>query len=339
MKIKESKVFVTGGAGFIGSHIVEELVALGAEVTVYDDFSFGKLDNLAHIKNEINIVEGSILDFELLKNEMKEHDVVSHQAAQLEIFLGADNPIQDLNINTIGTLNVLKAAKVNEVRKVINASSACIYGQTISRTAEDYLPMPNWEYGVSKLAAERYGTIYSKYKNLGVVNLRYAIAYGEREWYRRVLTIFIKRAIQNKPLVVFGDGKQIRDFVYVKDVVKLHNLCIENEAANGQSYNVGTGTSTTIIDLANLVADVAEDVLEYRPTIIFEETKEGDYSKLVPDKKRNTAELNVMLLDIEKAYKELGWKPKTALEQGIRNEMIWAVNNLEYWNKIHYTTG
>ena len=338
MMIKGSKIFVTGGAGFIGSHIVEKLVASGAEVTVYDDFSFGNVDNLFNVKNDINIVKGDILDFELLKNSMIGHDIVSHQAAQLEIFLGSENPIRDLNINTIGTLNVLQAAKQNNVAKVINASSACIYGQTESNTAEDCLPMPNWEYGVSKLAAERYGTIYNDYKDLPVVNLRYAITYGEREWYRRVLTIFIKRAVLNEPLVIFGDGQQIRDFIYVKDVVRLHNLCIENEVANGQAYNAGTGIPTTIVDLAHLVSDVAEDILNYRPPIIFEETREGEFSRLVPAKKRNTAELKVMLLDVKKVYQELGWKPDTTLREGVKNEMRWVSENLHRWEEIHYTS-
>lgn len=338
MKIKGSKIFVTGGAGFIGSHIVEELLSLGASLTVYDNFSFGSYENLSHIKKHINIVKGDILDLERLQKSMRNHDVVSHHAAQLEIFLSVDNPYRDLEVNTVGTLNVLRAAKLNHVLKVVNASSACIYGQTQSNTPEDYLPVPNWAYGVSKLAAERYGTIYSHYHGLPVVSLRYGITYGEREWFRRVLTVFIKRAILAEPLVVFGDGQQIRDFIYIKDAVRLHNLCIENKAANGQSYNVGTGIPTKIVDLAYLVSEVAEEVMGKKSLVVHEETAEGEFSKLIPYKKRNSAELKMMLLDTQKAYRDLSWRPNTILREGIKKEMVWASENLHCWKKIHYTS-
>ena len=138
--------------------------------------------------------------------------------------------------------------------------------------------------------------------------------------------------------VVFGDGQQIRDFIYVKDAVHLHNLCIENELVNGRSYNVGTGIPTKIVDLAYLVSEVAEKVLDKNPLVIHEETAEGEFSKLIPDKKRNPAELKIMLLDPQKAYRDLSWQPTTTLREGIAKEMIWASENLHRWEKPHYTT-
>ncbi len=337
MKIKGLKVFVTGGAGFIGSHIVEELLSSGANITVYDNFSSGSHENLSHIRKHINIVQGDILDFKRLKKAMGNCEVVSHHAAQLEILSCIDDPYKDLKINTEGTLNILEAAKQNRVAMVINASSACIYGQTKSKTSEDYLPAPNWPYGISKLAAEKYAIFYNNFHHLPVINLRYAITYGEREWFRRVLTIFIKRAVLGKSLVVFGDGQQIRDFIYVKDAVKLHNLCLENDSSNGQTYNVGTGTPTKIIDLAYLVSDVTEEVLGKKPSVIQEETAEGEFSKIVTDKKRNPCELMMMLLDIQKATDELNWQPKTSLKEGVKKELNWAINNLHRWKKIYYS--
>jgi UDP-glucose 4-epimerase len=337
MRIEGSKILVTGGAGFIGSHIVEELLALGASVTVYDNFSFGNYENLSGFRDDVRIEEGDILDFDRLERAIKGHDIVSHHAAQLEIFLSVEDPYRDLEINTIGTLNVLRAAKLNQVSKVLNASSACIYGQTEAKTSEDYLPVPNWAYGVSKLAAERYGTIYSRYHELPVVNLRYGITYGEREWFRRVLPIFIKRAIIGETLVVFGEGRQVRDFVYVKDAVRLHNICIENESANGECYNVGTGTPTKIVSLAHLVSEVAEEILGNRVTVIHEETEEGEFSKIVPNKRRNPAELKMMLLDPAKTNKELNWKAEITLREGIKRELIWASKNLHRWENIHYS--
>ncbi len=333
MKIKGANILVTGGAGFIGSHIVDSLVKLGAKVTVYDDFSTGKLENLQQIKNSIKIIDGDILDQKKLFESISENEIVSHQAAQLEIFKSTYNPEDDLEINTIGTLNVLKAAKKYNISKVINASSACIYGQVDGKTDENHYPRPNWAYGVSKLAAEKYCDIFNDYQNVPTVNLRYSITYGEREWFRRVLSIFIKMAINNQPLVIFGDGKQVRDFIYVKDVVKMHNLCIENDNSNGQSYNVGSGTGTSITELANKVITASEKKLE----IVYENIPEGAFSKLVPDKKRNTAELKTMLLDNKKARQELGWQPQISLVNGIRNEFEWAKENIDRWDKIQYT--
>jgi len=337
MDLKKLKVFVTGGAGFIGSHIVEELLKQGAEVTIYDNFSFGSYKNLEHLKNDIKIIEGDILDFGKLLSSMKNHDVVSHHAAQLEIFLGIKNPHKDLEINVIGSLNVFKAAKKNNIKKVINASSACIYGQTDRATTENYYPQPNWEYGVSKLAAEKYANIYSSYYNLPIINLRYAITYGQREWYRRVLTIFIKRALNNLPIVIFDKGDQIRDFIHVKDAVELHNLCIQKDEINNENYNVGTGISVTVSQLANIISEVINETHSYKPEIIYENLQEGVFSSIVKEKKRNKSELKMMLLDISQAKKDLGWSPKVPLYEGIKNQIFWYLENKHFWQKINYT--
>jgi UDP-glucose 4-epimerase len=333
MSLQGMSVLVTGGAGFIGSHIVEDMIQQGAKVKVYDNLSTGLYENLTHFRDQVEIFQGDILDYDSMRRAMQDVDIVSHQAAQLEIFRSTDAPLADLQINTIGTLNVLKAAKDFGVQKVINASSACVYGQVTGSTSEQHLPFPNWAYGVSKLAAERYAKIYNDYHGLPVVSLRYAIVYGEREWYRRVLTIFIKRTIQGKPLVVFGTGDQVRDFVYVADVVRAHRLCLENNQANGEIYNIGTGHGITIEALARLVRKVSGKDLE----IIFENTPEGFFSKLVPDKRRNSSELNMMLLNCSKAERDLGWKAITPLAEGIQREMEWAEENLHRWNKIQYT--
>lgn len=327
------KIVITGGAGFIGSHITESLVNLGHEVTVFDNFYTGRRDNLSSVIKDIRIIEGDIMNLDALKDAFKGADMVSHQAAQLEIFRSTDEPLFDLEVNTIGTLNVLKAAKETGVAKIVNASSACIYGQVEGVTNEMHYPRPNWAYGVSKLAAEKYCDVYSDYQKLPVVNLRYGITFGEREWYRRVLTIMCKRVINNQSPVVFGDGSQVRDFIYVKDLVDFHNAVMISDKANGQSYNVGNGIGTTIKDLANCVIEASGKQLE----VLFENTSEGEFSQLVPDKKRNTAELKVMLLDITKAKNEIGWLPKTSLVDGLKNEIEWASQNLARWDKVFYS--
>ena len=327
------KILVTGGAGFIGSHIVDNLVRQGHKVIAYDNFSTGSKENLLAVAHDCEVIEGDILDYDKLQKAFTNVDIVSHMAAQLEILRGSDDPYYDLQVNTVGTLNVLSAAKKCGVRKIINASSACIYGQVDGLTAESHYPRPNWTYGVSKLAAEKYCDIYSDYHDLPIVNLRFAIVYGEREWFRRVLTIFIKRLIKDQPPVIFGDGQQVRDFIYVGDVVWFHNMCLETGTVNGKAYNVGTGTGTTIVQLAHEVVKASGKDL--RP--IFENTPEGEYCKLVPDKKRNTSELKIMLLDISKAKREIAWKPSVTLCEGLRREIEWASENSGRWDKILYT--
>jgi UDP-glucose 4-epimerase len=149
----------------------------------------------------------------------------------------------------------------------------------------------------------------------------------------RVLTIFIKRVIQNKPPVIFGKGDQYRDFIYVDDVVKIHNLCLIDKRADGKIYNVGSGEKTTIRELAKLVIRVSGKDL--KP--ITEQVKEGEFSKIVKDKKRNPSELKGMCLGIKKAKIELGWKPRISLVEGIEREIKWAEKNLFRWKKVHYT--
>src|SRR5690606_31912049 len=155
----------------------------------------------------IQIVEGDILDHEKLKAAMKGHHVVSHQAAQLEITHCVDDPIDDLRSNTIGTLHVFQAAVANGIEKIMNASSACVYGHPLYKPSDEtkHPTNPNWAYGASKLAAEKYGQIFCELYKLPIVSFRYAIIYGEREWYGRVLTIFLKRILEGKNPVVFGE--------------------------------------------------------------------------------------------------------------------------------------
>ena len=325
------KVVVTGGAGFIGSHIVESLLLKGHSVKVYDNFSSGTHENLKNLDCEI--IEGNILDFEKLSKAIVGADIVSHQAAQLEIFRSTDDPVFDIEVNVIGTLNVLKACQSAGVQKVMNASSACVYGQAHGPTSESSELRPNWAYGVSKLAAEKYGAIYNDYHDLPVTSFRYGIVYGEREWFRRVLTIFVKRAIEKKPLVVFGDGAQIRDFVHVSDVVRCHNLALESSSSGGQTYNIGSGSPTTITELARKVVEAMGENIE----ILHEETPQGAFSTLVPDKRRNTAELKSMWLDIAKAQQEWGWSPQVSLIDGLKRSIHWATQNKHRWQKIQYS--
>lgn len=328
------RILVTGGCGFIGSHIVEDLLHRGWSIRILDNFSSGTRANLGKFQNDVEILEGDILDYDQVKSACQHCDVVSHQAAQLEIFLGISEPNKDLEINTIGTLNVLRACHELGVNRIINASSACVYGQPITPSqTEDHPQNPNWEYGVSKLAAEKYCQIYHDTHGLDIASLRYAITYGPREWYRRVLTIFIKRVLQDKPPIVFGQGESVRDFLFVSDAVALHNHLVENTPHGHSIYNAGTGIATSTKELAVLVCQAASKDLEPQ----FEDVKEGEFSKAIPDKKRNTAELKAMVLDSTKAQTELNWSPQVDLASGIKKELEWASENLDRWERVFST--
>lgn len=332
MEIKGLRVLVTGGAGFIGSHIVESLVKGGAKVIVYDNFSSGLMDNLKHLEKDIKIIRGDILDYNKVLDASRGVDVISHQAAQLEITKCIDNPIGDLKTNTEGSLNVFNAAIKNNVKKIIYASSACVYGQAQYIPQDETHPTnPNWQYGVSKLSVEKYADIYTKYYGIPMIGLRYSIVYGPREWYGRVLTVFLKRAMEGK-LPVVWDGNQTRDFIYVSDVVSLHNLCIENDEVQNEIFNVSTSTETSVEQLARLIIDLFN--LAGEP--IYENVKEGEISELVDGRKRLPMELKKMVLSNKKSKKILGWEPKVAVKEGLVREFEWLKSNKHRWKTMSY---
>lgn len=329
MNLKDKRILITGGAGFVGSHVVESLVEEGMKVIVYDNFSTGKLEYLKDIKDRIDIIKGDILDYKNLRKACKGIDLISHHAAQLEIFKCIEDPIVDLEVNTIGTLNILNIAKELKVKKLINISSVSVYGQAIRLPqGEDHRTDPNWAYGVSKVAAEKYCQIYGELYGIPIISLRYGQVYGVREWFGRVLTVFIKRMLDDQPLVIFGKGDQVRDLVYVSDVVRCHNICLRNGRVKSGIFNVGSGRGVTINQLAKTVLKVFNN----SSRIIYEDPKEGDISKYVSYRKRIPCELKKMAMDIGKAKKILNWKPEVSLEEGIRKTVDWVSKNPSVWD-------
>jgi UDP-glucose 4-epimerase len=309
------------------------LLHAGAQVTIYDNFSAGRDDNLTEIADHVTVVHGDILDYDRLRSAMSGHDAVSHQAAQLEITRSIDDPIYDLQTNTIGTINVLKAVAETGIPKVVAASSAGVYGQAVAETQDENHPTePNWEYGVSKLACEKYAAIYCERTGMSVISLRYAIVYGEREWYGRVLTIFLKRALERMPPVIFGKGDQVRDFVYVGDIASLHRLCLETETDGHVVLNGSTGVCTSISRLAALVCDVAG--LDAEP--LYEDVSEGMRSKLAGGRMRLPSELQAMCMSYAAARAATGWQPLTPLREGLRRQWDWLGENIGRWTKMSY---
>jgi UDP-glucose 4-epimerase len=328
------RVLVTGGAGFIGSHLVDSLVREGASVRIFDNFSSGLAENLAEVRDDVEVIEGDILDAAALAPAFRNIDIVTHQAAQLEITRAVEDPIEDLTTNTIGTLNVLNASVAADVPRVILASSAGVYGQakTTPQDEDEHGTDPNWPYGVSKLATEKYAAIYQELHGTSITSLRYAIVYGPREWYGRVLTIFLKRALEGQPLVVFGDGKQVRDFVCVEDVVEHHNRCIESEAASGQVFNISTGVGTDINALAELVREVTD---QPDLPILHEDVREGETSQYY-ERKRLPMELRSLVQSTRKSKKLLDWEPRVALREGLKREYEWLQASPYRWERMSY---
>jgi UDP-glucose 4-epimerase len=192
---------------------------------------------------------------------MRDIDIVSHHAAELEVFTGIDNTKRDLRINIEGTVNVLNAALKNGVKKVLYASSGGVYGQAqYLPESENHPLMPHWPYGVSKLAGEKYCVQYYLLYGLPTVSLCYGIVYGPREWYGRVLTLFIKRVLEGKSPIIFGDGNQRRDYVYIDDVVNANILCLKSENVDGKIFNVGGGNTYSIKNVADIVIKLINSI-------------------------------------------------------------------------------
>ena len=329
MEIEGKKIFITGGFGFIGSHLVARYLKEGAsEVVVYDNMSTGNEDYLKGL--DITFIKGDILDYPHLLNSMKNCDIVSHHAAELEVFNGIENSVHESQVNILGTLHVLNAAVKQDVKKILFASSGAVYGQAqILPQPIDHPLNPHWPYGVSKLAGEKYCTQYSLLYGLNTVSFRYGIVFGPHEWYGRVLTLFIKRVLEGNAPVIFGSGEQRRDFVYVDDVVDCNILATYNDSfPNGKAYNVGG------ISHVN-VKQIAEAVLEtINPSIkpFYDDPEPGQDSKYQPGRKRLPGELIDFILDNTETAKDLGYEPKVDLKKGLQKEVEWIKKNPSYWN-------
>lgn len=329
------RIFITGGAGFIGSNLVKKIITEQIDnfkIIVYDNLATVNcgLDNIKQYidNNNIVFINGDILDKELLIKSINGSDIVIHLAAQLEVSKSYNNTEYDININLIGTINVMQACIVCGIKRLINASSACVYGFTDGiPSKETDATNPNWEYGISKLAAEKYLQIGSATHGLEITSLRFSIVYGINEWFGRVLTIFVKRSLECKDLVIFGDGMQERDYINVEDVCDFILECIYNKNTINKVYNVSSGSGININELAKLITEIFQT-----NTILYEDVPEGGKSILVEGRERLNQELKYLILDNNKAIRETNWKPRINLRQGLETYIEWAKMNLNKWN-------
>ncbi|MDO8428081.1 MAG: SDR family oxidoreductase [Candidatus Diapherotrites archaeon] len=255
-----SKVVVTGGAGFIGSHLVEKLVEKNFNVTVIDNLFAGKKENLKNVWKDIEFVKGNILDSKLLNSCFKDADFVFHEAALRSVRVSVKKPVTYASVNILGTIKVLEAAKQQNVKRVIYASSSSIYGnQKIFPVKEHFLPNPQNPYAASKACAEQYCKMYSQLFGLETIALRYFNVYGPRQdylsEYGTIFPIFVNQLLHNKSPTIFGDGKQARDFTYVADVVEANWKAMRaSKKAVGESFNVCNGKTVSVNQVFSLIS-------------------------------------------------------------------------------------
>lgn len=293
------KVLITGGAGFIGSHISDRLIGLGYDVTAVDNLITGSSTNLM---DKVKLYEVDITYDQLHEIfEAEQPDYVIHEAAQTDIQKSMEDPVFDVKTNVLGTLNVLECCRLTGVKKIIFASSAAVYGHPeYLGIDENHRIKPISFYGISKHISEEYIRFYKEIFGLKYTILRYANVYGDRQSLKGeggVISIFIKNMLKGKKTVIYGDGEQLRDFVYVEDVVKA-NICAIKKGDN-EILNIGTGAATSINGLFKALNDIVGDSRR-----VYAETRKGDI-------------LN-SYFNIEKSSRVLGWKPEYALVDGLR---------------------
>ncbi len=303
------KVVITGGAGFIGSHLAGELARRSYQVIILDDLSTGKKENIEPLLNRENVefIQGSITDLPLLQKLFQDVHYVFHHAAIPSIRRSIENPQASHEVNVTGTLNVLLAAAENSVKKVIYASSSSVYGDIPSfPKREDMMPHPRSPYAVAKLAGEYYCHAFYQAYELPTVCLRYFNVYGPRQepgsQYAAVIPRFIRRVSEGSPPIIFGDGEQTRDFTFVKDTVEANILAAENELTG--VFNIGKGKSTSINQLGKLVIELVGNRVEP----IHQEARLGD--------------IRHSLGDISKV-KAFGYEPKYGLKAGLAETIRW----------------
>lgn len=310
---RPSSALVTGGAGFIGSNLVRALSALGCHVSVLDNLLSGHRANLDGVEG-IRFIEGDVRDPAAVAEAMRGASVVFHLAASVGNKRSLERPVEDAEINVIGTLRILEEARRRRVEKVVISSSAGIFGEPKSLpTREDHPVEPDSPYGCTKLCEEKLGLSYGKLYGMEVVCLRYFNVYGPRQRfdaYGNVIPIFVFGIVEGRPLTVFGDGQQTRDFVNVADVVQANLGAALADGVSGV-FNIGSGTQLTI----NALLELLEKMTERMPTVYYRPPRPGD--------------VRHSLADVGAARAALGYQPRVAIADGLREYLTWAQGEVE----------
>jgi len=306
MMHRYSRILVTGGAGFIGSHIVDRLLKKGTAVAVLDNLRGGKFENIKqHMKKKnFSFINGDLRDYSSVERAVKDVDAVIHLAGVISVSESFENPYLYNDVNVVGTLNVLNASLKSNVKRFIYASSCAVYGDPKELPVKETGPFhPNSPYAISKRTAELYVQLHFKAFGLETVCLRFFNVYGPRQvhnQYSGVIIKFLDCLKLNRPLMIFGDGEQTRDFINVQDVVEANMLTLERNSVVGEVFNIGTGVATRIDHLAKTMLEIAKG----HSKIIYSKAREGDIRHSVAD--------------VSKAKEMLRFFPKVSLESGLR---------------------
>ena len=298
-EIDSVKILVTGGAGFIGSNLVDTLIEEGHQVAVIDDLSTGKKEYINSRAEfyKVDIVSGEIKD--IFKKER--YDLVYHLAAQIDIQRSIEDPVYDARVNTLGTINILEACKEYGVSKIVYASSAAVYGEPKYLGIDEIHPItPLSYYGISKYTPEQYIISYSNLWGLDYTILRYANAYGIRQDPKGeggVISIFLDKMLRNDTPVIYGDGSATRDFIYVKDVIKANLLTMTK--GSRKIFNIGTGRATSISKLFNTM----KSLMNYKGSVQYDLERKGD--------------IRDSYFNIDKAKNDLRWEADYSIEEGL----------------------
>jgi UDP-glucose 4-epimerase len=300
---KISKVLVTGGAGFIGSNLIRRLLADNYSLIVLDNFRSGSIESISRYLRDLKLIKGDIRNRNVVKTAIKDADAVVHLAALIDVEESVRNPSETNDVNVNGTLVLLEEASKGRSRKFLFASSTAVYGDNSSLPLkEDYPLKPVSPYAASKASGEHYCRVFNKCYGLPTVILRFFNVYGPGQkcgFYSGVITRFLNNASNDKPLIVFGDGEQTRDFIYIDDVVDAIALALESESSSGQVLNVCTGRPTSINRLATIVLEVTGKKLE----VTHENPRIGDVRSNYGDP--------------QKAKELMGFRANVLLKQGL----------------------
>lgn len=297
------KYLITGGAGFIGSHIARALLGQGENVRIFDNFSSGKRENLKGL--DVELVEGDLRDNAKVMDAVKGVDIIFHEAAFVSVPESMEKPQECFDVNVTGTSLLFEAARKAAVKRVVIASSAAVYGDSTAMPLVENTPLKQLSpYATSKRIDEKYAELYTNQFGLEVAALRYFNVYGPRQrpdsMYAAAVPIFIRRMLDNKPITVYGDGGQSRDLVNVRDVVQANLLASQHPAAPGQIFNVCTGVETRLLDLLDILYEVFPDA----PKHVHAEPRAGDIYRSIGTPR--------------KAMDTLGFKPQVSLADGVK---------------------
>ncbi len=308
------KVLITGGAGFIGSHIVEELVKQGFQVKVIDNLSFGKRENLASVAEKISFVKADITNYTKIEKEFKGVDFVLHLAALRSVIESTKRPNEYNLVNINGTINVLEAAKNHKVKRVVFTSSSSVYGNTEKMPeSESDAPNPLCPYALTKLAGEYYCKMYSELFGLETVSLRYFNVFGPRQdpssQYSCVIPLFALALLQGKQPIIFGNGLQSRDFTFVKNIAEANIAAMKASGVSGEVFNIARGEAVTVLDLFKKIrALLGKDI-------------EPKFLPARPGEARQT------LANPEKAKKLMDFECRHSFDEGLKQTVEWYEKN------------